>query len=188
MKTPLTRALAVALAATVILVCILSLTLCDKKQSPGIAAPTPLPNDAKDKPGTVTAYVKENQALLEEVVQAVSDTAGLSYYYFTRNNDQTISIEKMINKGGTLVRQPVKDKLLEKLASTGFVGELTHSKDTTKGIVSFYTYLSNQDGSHLFVYCPDEAAVKFLYDGFFKGADNVSTTPIVGNWYYVEAK
>ncbi len=188
MKTTRTRILTAALAVTLALLSLLSFAACGQKQPSGVAAPTPLPHDAKDKFATVAAYITENQALLEEIVTYITAREGLSYFYFVRATDDTVYTEELVNKRGSLVRERVKDKTLEKLAASGFVGELTYSKEATKGIVSFYTYMSNTDASRLFAYCPDETALNFLYDGFFQGANNVSTTPVVGRWYYVEAE
>ncbi len=186
MKTTITRILTATLAATLVLLCLLSFAACGKQDSVGIDAPTPMPNDAKDKAAAAKAYVLENQAILEEVVAFVTKRDGLSYYYFVRDNQKKIYVQELVNKRGNLVRENVTDDLLVRLAATGFVGEMTHNKETTKGVVSFYTYMSDNKATHMIAYCPDETALNFLYSGFFYGADNVSTTPIVGNWYYVE--
>ncbi len=183
MKTTLTR----AVCATLALLCLLSLAACSKKPS-GIPAPEPLSPNVENKPATVTAYVKENLALLDEVVAHISAREGLSYYYFVRDEDKSIHIQELINKNGQLERKNVKDATLEKLAATGFVGELTYSETSTRGIVSFYTYISGDSVSRLFVWCPDQDTVNFLCNGFFKGADHVTATKIEEHWYYVEAQ
>ncbi len=190
MKNKKIRILTTLFAATLLFASLCSLTACSEKSSDGITpnVSAPLPSDSKDKPGTVATYVRENQRVLNEIVNYLTGREGLSYFYLVTGENDAIYIDELVNKNNTLVRERVSDKSMEKLAMTGYVGEVTYNSASEHGIVSFHTYMSRDKNIYLFAYCPDEEAVSYLRDGYFQGTDSVSTTPIIDGWYYVEVQ
>ncbi len=183
MKITVTRILTAALAATLVLLSLLSFAACGKKSDK--PAEQPLPPDAQDKMATIIEFVKSNQAALEDVVKYVRGQEGLSYYYFINDSQGQAKIEQLTMTDGVANRTPVENSVLSKLAATRFTGELTYSPNGGYSVVSFYTYMSGNGMSHLFVYCPTEEDVAYLTGGFLRDAESVTTAPIVGRWYYV---
>ncbi len=174
----LTRILAVLLAA----VCLASLVACGKKDT---GKPLPDPDKAKEYENNITGFVKKNQKPLNAVAEKLMAADGLSYYYFFKEGDRVL-VDEMVMEDGSYVRYTYNDPTTDALAALGYTGEVAHSSSSDHRVVSFLTH---QDKNVLFyfVYCPNEDSVRYISHGFFSGETEVTVTPIVGNWYYVQA-
>ncbi len=182
MKKPSMHMLCPALC----LFCLLALVACGGGRAPE-SKPTPDIGDTTVQQNSIADFVKANQAVLEETVRYITSREGLSYFYFIEDaSSGTVYIEEQIAQDGALIRQPFTHEVLDRLAAVGFTGQLSFNSAREQGIVSFQTTLHNGKGAFVLAYCPDDAAVDYISDGYFINANHIKVEPIVDRWYYVE--
>ncbi len=185
MKSTVIRFLSAALS----LLCLLSFTACGGGDDNAETTNTPPPLSgvlAEGHRDIITDFVTENQAVLEGVVDFLSDEDGLSYYYFTDAGTSISKVEQLIVEDGTYTRQASNVKALQKLAELRFTGEVTHNADAEVDYYSFYTNLHKGSRGFYFVYCAAPNATDYLSNNFFHRPNEVIVAPIAANWYYVE--
>ncbi len=175
-----------ALVAALALTSVLSFAACGDQTPVNFYTP-PAEAETGDKrhQNTITSFVTDNQALLEEVAEHICDEKGVSFYYFVGVKDDASRVDEMVLKNGSYVRRETRDRVLKKLAKTRFVGEVTHS-DKEPDVVSFYTHMRNETSGFYFVYCKKDNAVEYLSHDFLTGETSVTVTFITGAWYCVE--
>ncbi len=142
-----------------------------------------------DKPRTaIFNYVKANRAALDTVAQTIISDKAFAFYYFHVQTNAPSTVEELASVEGELIRRPIDRADLNALAETRLSGQLTYSSGDHPDVVSCCTALGTGTTVYYFVYCPDEAAVDYLKNGFIGGTATVDTELIEGNWYYMTAQ